>query len=247
MSILYDAFGWLIRNLYDLTGVYSVSIILLTIIFNVLMLPLAIKQIKSTEGMQKIQPQVKAIQKKYKNDKDTMNKKIMELYQANGVNPLAGCLPMLIQLPIIFALFGVLRNPMDYIFVNNPEVGAKAIVESFLWINNLSLPDMLSVVLPSVEFAQYIPGILPIITAILTYVQMEITTPSDKNNNDKTQPAANAMSNMKYMFPIMILLFSRSMPAGLVLYWVTGTIFRIIQQLVMKKIAANKEVQVINK
>ncbi len=241
MDFLREGFGSIISYLYDMTGVYSYSIILMTILFNILMLPLAIKQIKSTENMQKIQPQVQALQKKYKNDKETLNKKTMELYQQNKINPLSGCLPMLIQFPIVIALFGVLRQPLTWIFASNPEVGAKAIAENFLWINNLSLPDLLSSVLPSVEFAQYIPGILPIITAILTYVQMEITTPKAKG--DQAQAGAGAMSNMKYIMPVMILVFARNLSAGLVLYWVTGTIFRIIQQLVMKKMAESKEAE----
>ncbi len=243
MSFLKEGFGWIIANLYDITNVYSLSIILMTIIFNILMLPLAIKQIRSTENMQKIQPQVQAVQKKYKNDKETMNKKVMELYQKNGVNPLAGCLPVLIQFPIIIALFGVLREPLIWVFSGNLEVGKLAVIEGFLWIKDLSQPDMLSVLLPNLDMAQYIPGILPIITSILTYVQMEISTPKTQAND--ANPSANAMGNMKYIFPVMILVFSRSMSSGLVLYWVTGTLFRICQQLIMRKMSEKKEVQVV--
>ncbi len=238
MGVLKEAFGWIIRNLFDLTGVYSLSIILMTIIFNILMLPLAMKQIRSTENMQKIQPQVQAIQDKYKNDKEKMNKKIMELYQENKVSPFAGCLPLIIQLPIIWALFGVLREPLEYVFQGNPEVGAKAVVQGFLWIKDLSLPDQLSVVLPNLAYADKIPGILPIITAILTFVQVRISSPPSKT---ATAQAQGSMKMMQFMMPLMILFFSRSLSAGLVLYWVTGTIFRIIQQIVMRKIDAAKD------
>ncbi len=238
MGVLKEAFGWIIRNLYDLTNVYSLSIILMTIIFNFLMLPLAIKQIRSTENMQKIQPQVQAIQAKYKNDKEKANKKIMELYQENKVSPFAGCLPLLIQFPIIIALFGVLREPLVYVFQGNPEVGAKAVVEGFLWIKDLSMPDQLSVVFPTLAYADQIPGFLPIITAILTYVQMKISTPA---NQGQAGAGSMNMKVMQFMMPLMILFFSRSLSAGLVLYWVTGTIFRIIQQIVMKKMDEAKK------
>ncbi len=238
MTILNQAFAWLIRSLYSMTGVYSISIILMTIIFNVLMLPLAIKQLKSTENMQKIQPQVQAIQKKYKNDKETMNKKVMELYQANNVNPLAGCLPLLIQMPIIFALFAVMKNPLDYIFVDNLELGQQAISQGFLWIKDLSQPDQFSAIL-NFAYANKIPGLLPIITAVLTYVQMQISTPKVDSSSNQ-----GAMGSMKIMMPFMILVFSQNLSAGLVLYWATGTIFRILQQMVMNKISKNKEKEV---
>lgn len=246
MQFLKETFGWLLLNLYNVTGIYALSIILMTIIFNVIMLPLAVKQIRSTENMQKIQPQVQAIQKKYRNDKETMNKKVMELYQKSGVSPFSGCLPLLIQFPIVIALFSVLREPEIWVFANS-AVGGKAVAESFFWIENLSFPDQLSTVLPSIPLAQHIPGILPIITALLTYVQMEITTPkkagNDADKSDQAQAAAGAMSSMKYIMPVMILVFSRSLSAGLVLYWATGTIFRICQQLVMRKMAEGKEAE----
>lgn len=244
MTFLKEGFGWIILNLYELTGVYSLSIILMTILFNVLMLPLAVKQIKSSENMQRIQPQVQAIQKKYKNDKETMNKKVMEIYQQNKVSPLSGCLPLLIQFPIVIALFSVLREPEIWVF-NHSHEGGRAVVESFLWISNLSLPDQLSEVLPGISIAQYIPGILPIITAFLTYIQMELSTPKTDNagSSNEAQAASGAMKNMKYLMPLMILVFSRNLSAGLVLYWATGTIFRIGQQLVMKKMSQSKETE----
>ncbi len=240
MSLLKEAFGWIIYNLYDVTNIYWLSIVLMTIIFNILILPLGIKQIKSTENMQKIQPQVKAIQNKYKNDKETMNKKVMELYQKNNVNPLSGCLPVLIQFPIVIALFGVLREPLIWVFAQSPEIGKSAVVEGFLWIKDLSQPDQLSVLLPNMAYADKIPGILPIITAILTYVQMQISSPQTV---DKDQAAAGAMNSMKFMMPLMILFFSRTLSAGLVLYWVTGTIFRIAQQMIMRKLSEKKKAE----
>lgn len=230
MGILYQLFGWIIRNLYSVTGIYWLSIILMTIIFNLMMLPLTLKQQRSTEGMQKIQPEINALQKKYKNDKEMLNKKIMEIYSANNVNPLSGCLPLLIQFPIIISLFTVLRNPLEHIFMGDEQLTRAALEQGFLWINDLSLPDQLSNVL-SFSFANSIPGILPIITAVLTYLQFELTMPKAQPD----QPQASTMTTMKVFMPLMILMFSQQMAAGLVLYWATGTVFRIIQSKILNK------------
>ncbi len=237
MEFLKLGFAWIIRSLFDATGIYSLSIFLLTIIFNFMILPLNFKQIKSTENMQKIQPELQALQKKYKNDKEKLNTKVMELYRDNNVNPLSGCLPLLIQMPIVIALFAVLREPMKYIFPDNLALGAEAMAQGFFWIANLSQPDQLSNVL-SFAYSDKLPGILPIITAIATFIQMQISTPQTKV--DKSDPNANTMNTMKYMMPFLILFMSRRLSAGLILYWVTGTVFRILQQIIMKKLDDGK-------
>ncbi len=238
MGIFYDFFGWIIRSLYNFTGNYSLSIILMTIIFNLMILPLTLKQIKSTANMQKIQPELKAIQKKYKNDKETMNKKMMELYSEHDVNPLAGCLPLIIQLPIILALFAVMKDPIAHVFMGNEKVGSEAITQGFFWIKNLSLPDQLSNIMGG-DFAKSLPGLLPILTSILTYVQMEVMTPK----TSPEQGGAGSMGTMKIIMPLMILMFSNSLSAGLVLYWFTGTLFRIAQQFVLKRDQFVKEAE----
>lgn len=115
MSILYNFLGSILNYLYVFTKSYGLSITLFTIIVKLLMLPLIIKQQKSMEGMQKIQPQLTKIQQKYKNDKEKLNQETMKLYEQYNINPMGGCLPMLIQLPIIFALYRVINRPLTYI------------------------------------------------------------------------------------------------------------------------------------
>ena len=130
---------------------YALAIIILTVLIKIVLFPLSFKQAKSMKNMQKIQPELQQIQKKYKNDKEKLNKASMELYQKYNVNPAAGCLPLLVQMPILFALFNSLRS---YPF--EPVEHA-----TFFWINNLTNPDPLY--------------ILPILVGIATFFQSKLT------------------------------------------------------------------------
>ena len=108
---LLNAIGWVLAWIYDLVGNYGLSIILLTILIKVVLLPLGVKQIKSMQAMQAIQPKVKEMQKKYKGNKTKVQEETMKLYKEAGVNPLGGCLPLLLQFPILIAMYAVIRAP----------------------------------------------------------------------------------------------------------------------------------------
>lgn len=95
---------------------YGVALLFFTVIIKLVLLPLTIKQLKSTQKMQEIQPEIQKMQQRYKNDKEKLNQEMMKLYKEKGVNPAGGCLPMLVQLPILFALFYVIRKPLTYMF-----------------------------------------------------------------------------------------------------------------------------------
>ncbi|MGH2678925.1 MAG: YidC/Oxa1 family membrane protein insertase [Actinomycetota bacterium] len=111
---LLDAIGAVLAWLYDLTGNFGFAIIILTVVFRVVLLPLGIKQIKSMQSMQALQPRIKEIQKKYKGNKQKIQEQTMKLYQEYGVNPLGGCLPLLLQFPILIAMYSVIRAPVPY-------------------------------------------------------------------------------------------------------------------------------------
>ena len=109
---LLDLIGRSVAFFFDLSGIYGIAIILLTVAISLLLFPLTLKQTRSMRGMQEIQPEVKKLQKEYKDDRETLNQELMALYKEKGVNPAAGCLPILVQMPIWFALFRVLRTPV---------------------------------------------------------------------------------------------------------------------------------------
>ena len=203
--------GSLLSYIYGFINNYGLSIVILTVIVRLCLLPLYAKQIKSSAAMAEIQPKLKEIQVRYANDKDTMNKKLQELYATEKFNLLSGCLPLVVQMPIIMGLFSLLRNPLDY--MTQPEM-IVAVHEAFLWVPDLSQPDN---------------WILPIaagLSTFFTYSQTMGSTPGD---------AGNMMSGMKYFFPIMIFLMGRTFPSGLALYWAVGNGLMIVQSLFFNK------------
>src|SRR5712691_190538 len=109
---LLNSIGWVLAKIYDLVGSYGLSILILTILIKIVLLPLGIKQIKSMQSMQVIQPKIKELQKKYKGNKQKAQEETMKLYKEAGVNPLGGCLPLLLQFPILISMYAVIRAPM---------------------------------------------------------------------------------------------------------------------------------------
>ena len=128
MSFLYDIFEKVLMAIYGMTGNFGLSIIILTILIKIVLLSLTLKQDKSMKEMKNLQPKIDALREKYGNDKQLLNQKTMELYKEHNVNPAGGCLPLLVQLPILWALFGVLRKEGVV-----PD-------ETFLWLS-LGTPD----------------------------------------------------------------------------------------------------------
>lgn len=195
---------------------YSMAIIVTTIIFKFMLLPIMLQQTKSTRAMGEIQPKMQAIQDKYKKDPQTMNIKMQQLYKEHNYNPMSGCLPLLIQFPIIIAFFAVFREPAKYAFT---EPGLYASINKvFLWIPNLDNPD------------PYLWG-LPLLAAATTYLQSKLMAPPSTGNSQ----AESTQKMMTMFLPALIFISAKSFPAGLALYWVLGNIFTIVQQLITNK------------
>lgn len=152
MNFLYAIFEKILVMFHQVTGSYGMAIILLTIFIKIVLLPLTIKQDKSMKEMKKLQPKIEEIKKKYGSDKQLLNQKTMELYQEHKVNPAGGCLPIIIQLPILWALFGVLRKEGVI-----PD-------ETFLWFT-LAAPDKFY--------------ILPILNGVISFVQQKVMGSAD--------------------------------------------------------------------
>ncbi|GAB1475964.1 YidC/Oxa1 family membrane protein insertase [Bacillota bacterium] len=216
MAVIAEPMGWLLSFLYDLIGNYGITLIVFTLLVRGCLIPLYASQMKSSAKMKEFQPKIQALQKKYANDKQMLNMKMSELYKEEKFNPMRGCLPMLIQMPIILALFVLLRNPIAFMG-GNPQM-LMGVHESFLWVPDLSQPD---------------PWILPILAGIATFFSFAMTQAMSATAD---MGSANAMMKMmKYFFPIMIVWMGRSFPAGLTLYWFIGTLFMIVQTAGMKK------------
>jgi YidC/Oxa1 family membrane protein insertase len=121
-QVLLDGIGWVLGRIYDVVPNYGLSIIVLTVVIRLILLPLGIKQIKSMQHMQAIQPKIKELQKKYKNNKQKQQEETMKLYREAGVNPLGGCLPLLLQFPILISMYSVIRAPQVQPLPTNSEV-----------------------------------------------------------------------------------------------------------------------------
>ncbi len=213
MGILAKPLAWLLTLLYGFVGNYGITVVILTVIVKFALYPFYKKQILSTAGMADMQPKLLEIQRKYANDKETMNAKMTELYQEEGFNPAGGCLPMIVQMIIIMGLFTLLRNPMAYIEADSNMYFA--IHENFLWIKDLSQPDN---------------WILPIMAGAATFFSFWLNM--QMNPQSKGAPGSNAMNKMmQYFFPIMIVWLARTYPSGLAIYWFISQFIQIFFNL----------------
>jgi len=198
---------------------YGLIIIILSILTKVLFYRLTHKSFKSMKDMQRLQPRLKELQEKYKDDKQKLNTETMKLYKEAGVNPLGGCLPLLFQMPVFIALFNVLRNTIEL-------RGAPFV----LWINDLSSPDVLFSFGVSIPFLGSEFHLLPILMGGAMVLQSKL----GGSPTGETGPAAQTKM-MSTMMPIVFTVIFYGMPSGLVLYWLVNNVFSIIQQYYIHK------------
>lgn len=220
MGIIAKPIGYQRKQISRLVGNYGISLIILTVIVKLVLYPMYAKQIKSTANMSDMSEKAKEIQNRYANDREKMNEEMQKLYAETGFNPMSGCLPMLIQFPIIMGLFALLRNPMKYM-PNDPTL-MFANHESFLWIKDLAQPDL---------------WILPIAAGLATFFAFSMNSAMNMTQpgaNPGQQKAMNAI--MKYFFPLSILWLARSYPAGLAIYWAGGQFMQIFFNIRINKI-----------
>ncbi|MDK2821120.1 MAG: YidC/Oxa1 family rane protein insertase [Clostridia bacterium] len=213
MNIFVEFMSQSIQQLYKFTAMlglpnYGLAIILFTIIVKVVLYPLTFKQLRSMRKMQEIQPKIKEIQKKYKGNSQKTQQAIMELYQKENINPLGGCLPLLVQMPILYYLFSTLRTFF------NPSINPAVQMDhaNFFWVPNLGQPD---------------PYILPVLVATLTFFQQQVSMAG--TNQEQNQKI------MLYIMPLIIGWMSRNFPAGLALYWVTFSLMGILEQFIIRR------------
>ncbi len=221
MNIISTILQTALEFFYNITNSYGIAIIMLTLAFRLVTFPLNYKQIKATKAMNAIIPERKALEEKYKNDKEKLNQAMMELYAKHKINPLAGCLPMLIQLPVFIAMFNVVRN-----FPAAME-SVPGFTSMFLGIDLAGVGRDLGV----------IGFILPALAGITTYLQTK------QSMADNPQSAQGGMGAMTSIMPVMITYFSYVQPAGLALYWLVGNIFSIGQHYLLAQHVVKEQPQ----
>jgi YidC/Oxa1 family membrane protein insertase len=215
-SIIALPFLKLLKVFYRIAPNYGLAIILLTIVVRLVTLPMSIKGQRSMMRMQRLQPQVERIREKHKDDQERLNREMVDLYKRNHVNPLGGCLPMAVQLPVFFGLYEALLNAIE--LRHAPFIG---------WIKDLSAPDCLPVSwIPMLPFTQChgIP-VLVILMTITAFVQQWMAP---------KQPDPNQQKMMMYM-PVVFSLIFVNMPAGLTLYYFSSNLLGVVQQFILNR------------
>ncbi len=209
-----DLIQWALENLANFTGDAGLAIILFTLLIKTIMLPLTIKSVRSTLAMQELQPKIKQLQKKHGKDRQALSEETMRLYAEHGVNPASGCLPMLAQMPIFFALYYAVKDLAG--------AGGGLWDQGFLWLQDLAEPDkwMLFGTVPVVPIA--------FLAAIFQFVQMRMSRPAGQGKPSDPQQAA--MQGMMNFMPLMVIVFGWSFASGVVLYWATQSLYSVIQQ-----------------
>lgn len=199
---------------YKLSHSWGVSLILLSLFIFFVLYPLTIKQLRSMKEMQELQPQIEVLRKNHKDNPQKLNKEIMELYRRNKVNPLGGCLPMILQIPIFFGLYQTLSRSIVL-------KGSR-----FLWIKDLAEPDRLFVFSKSLPFIGQEINILPILMGATMFIQQKISSKANMSNST----AMEQQKIMLVLFPVMFSFIFYHFPSGLALYWFISTLLSTLSQ-----------------
>lgn len=254
---LLQAIFEVLKLFYGVVGDWGVAIILLTIAFRIVLIPLTWKQTKSMYELQEIQPKIKALQEKYKNDKEKQQEELMKFYQENKVNPFGGCLPLLLQMPLFIALFNVLQQLLPKFIATMPL--AQQAAEKRFWV---LLPDITmspqhvysivssaptsavdatsaavatSTVVPQGSVMAGVIAILPYMVLVVLF-GLSVWLPQYLMTQDPTQRRTGT-----YMALVM-LYFGFVSPAGVLLYWVTSSGWQVLQQMLTQRtLKARKE------
>ena len=215
-AVVERPFFWLLKTLESVTGNWGLAIILLTVLVRLLMFPIAQRQFASVAAMRRLQPKLKSLQERHKDNKEKLQQEMMKLYKTEKVNPLAGCLPIVIQIPVFFALYKVLVLVVE--LRHQPFA---------LWIRDLSAPDPLTPLNGFGTFGFELPhllaiGVLPILVGVTQWLSFKQNPPPDETQ-------AKVFGIMPWVLMFVMAPFA----AGLQLYWMTTNIFTVFQQRLM--------------
>ncbi|NLW71185.1 MAG: YidC/Oxa1 family membrane protein insertase [Eubacteriaceae bacterium] len=222
MSLIYNFFGKILGALYGFCGSYGLAILLFSVFAKVIMIPLTYQQTRSSQVMTALAPTVDIINKKYANNAEKRNSETLKLYQRYNYNPLSGCLPTIIQLPMVFALWKVIREPVPFVFESDAIY--QTVSQAFLWITNLSVSPLNIFKATQMSGEFFLSLIIPAASAILTVIQQA----SLGSGN-------NQMKSMTMIMNVMVLYMGVTLSQAVSLYWTTQTLFGIVQNWVIKK------------
>lgn len=269
IDALASLFGAIVRIIYNLVGEnYGLSIVIFAILTKVVLFPLNLKQAKTMENIKKISPMEQEIRRKYKGNNEKMGLEIQKLYSENKINPMAGCLPALIQIPIIISMFYIVKQPLTYIkqipneqiveYIQEIEGEEKKITKAqirnyeisianekeiidmdFMGINFGSIPaNSVNKTIEKKERPSYFTLIVPLLSLLFSFIQNKITM----KKNNLTEEQIEQQKTMNLMLPFLSAYISYIMPLALGIYWLIGNICSLISQLLIDKIVNDKKV-----
>lgn len=227
--------GGILSFFYDITPNYGLAIILLTIVVNLLVFPLTLKQVRSTRAMQELQPEMERIRREYKGDQEAINEKVMELYRQRGASPFGCVMPLLVQMPIWFALFRVLREPAASLPAGSALLEAAGEGSLSFLTMDLNLAPSEIVASAGLFSTTTIPYLLLVSVVVGTgFLQQKLLSPPGKQQ--ATNPQAESIQRVTKILPLVFGAISYVWPSGLNLYFATSNLFRTAQQLLIFKI-----------
>lgn len=246
---LFKALAWLLSAFYSFSGDYAIAIALLTLTVMLLLFPLNAKGMRSMAAMSKLSPEMKRIQAKYKNDKVKQNEEVMALFKEHKVTPFGGCLPLVLQMPVLFIMYrvirglvnvgttGALKGKFDPKYLDHGSELYKSLVGSTRMRSfGIDLAKSASEVL-KVSFVAAIPFLVLIVGVVAAgYFQQAMISRRNPNQNTDDNPMAKQMQQMTKVMPLMYLVFGFTLPAGLNVYFLVSSLFRIGQQSLIYKL-----------
>ena len=266
-----NIFGYLLNFLYEILSNYGFAIIIFSILVKLLLLPLTIKQQKTMEKTKKMQGELQALQFKYKNDPEKLQKEMMDLYKRENASPMSGCLSSIAQLVLILAVFFLVKSPLTYMKkveaniikeytdkietkTNYPEV---EIIREFgkeneeIYINMEFLGLDLSSI-PSSDMSDFKTFIIPVLYVVSSIISMKMTMNMQNNGKDKNKKKEkgeespedimqSTSKSMSYMMPVMAFSISLVAPLGLALYWLMSNVLMIVERVFLNVIKSKKE------
>lgn len=269
IDALASLFGAVVRLIYNLVGEnYGLSIIIFAVLTKVILFPLNLKQARAMEEMKKISPMEQEIRKKYKGNNEKMGMEIQKLYSEHKINPMAGCLPALIQIPVVIAMFYIVKQPLTYIKqIPNEQIteyvqemvgedvevtkaqikdneikiaDEKGIIDmDFMGINFGDIPaNSVNKNVDKEERPSYFTLIVPVLSLIFSFVQNKITM----KKNNLTEEQIEQQKTMNLMLPFLSAYISYIMPLALGIYWLIGNVCSFISQLLVEKLVKDKKI-----
>ncbi|MEA2391256.1 MAG: YidC/Oxa1 family rane protein insertase [Solirubrobacteraceae bacterium] len=223
---LIDAFEWVLIRFHDLGAGWGLSIVLLTVVIRALLVPLTLRQFRSMQSLQRLQPEMKALQAKYKDDKQRLNQEMMAFYRENKVNPFGSCLPLLAQMPVFIGLFYMLRKDLRFNICPERQPPGTTAGHGHTMVCGpghdhgfLFIPDLTNKATGAVLIALIV---MYVGSQLASTLLMSVTA-------DKTQ------RNLMLVLPLVFVTFILSFPAGLIVYWITTNCWTIVQQYIVRR------------